>query len=880
MRDLKANSIILIAYLISGAASFLLAIPPGFLAPVWLPGAIGLAAVLIIGYRALPAIALGMFILTLPYGLYALDAGLIRSLAGSLGLAAAAVLQAVIAKRLVHPDNRSDLAMETGLQLFRLIGYGAILASLCGAALASAWLVFGGFAPPQLDFTTAMLRNWAGNAVAGAALTPIILLLFASKRVSRTRKRIVALAFALLCSIGIGLFCLARVNAIERRDELFNAQVTEDHIAVQERLNGARRRLESLEGFFAASQDVTNDEFLTFVDIAFGQFDSVSSVHWLVPEESGSRSNHVVLAPADALQLEPGRAIMVAAERNLVSDYYFAGLPRLVDDLLASGLLAASALHGEGDQAWLALAIPAFSGRRVPESLAERREDLQGVAIGIFRIDVILTRAFQHERSVYNYRVSGLGSGGSTIWTFGTVPDEPGLMTSRELPVGGQLWRIDYVATDRFLAAQQDWVSWAVIVVGLCFVSVLNALALLSTARTDLVQRLVDEKTAETLTLSRNLSLILEHAADAIIGLDAEGHGVLVNPAAAKLLGYEPEEMTRRDVHDLIHPVDMEGRPHGRDTCPLVLRSQASDQYSGIDRFRRRDGSDFFAEFSTEVIRDSDGRSLGDVTIMRDITERLEVEADKERFIERLTRANEELERFAFVASHDLQEPLRLISNFTGLLASRYNDKLDETGRTYIHHTLNATSRMQTLITDLLAYGRLNSDADIMKSDVDLAQLASSTLDTLGPSVQAARDHIRIGALPVVRGNSARLGQLLQNLIGNAVKFQPAGQEPEVALEARDLGNSWEIAVIDNGIGIRREYREQIFMPFKRLHSPDSYPGSGMGLAICRKIVESHGGVLTVSDHQPGGSIFRFTLPKSGPDSLSGTDSGPDNPIQ
>ncbi|RKR03689.1 ATP-binding protein [Maricaulis maris] len=866
MRDLRANAIILIAYLIVGVGSFLLAIPPGFLAPVWLPGAVGLASVLIVGHRALPAIALGMFALTLPYGLYVLDAGLDRSLAGSFGLAAAAVAQAVIAKRLIHPGDRSDLSLESGAQLIRLIAFGAIFASMCGAALASAWLTIGGFAPPQLDFFTAFLRNWTGNAVACASLTPIILLLFASKRVSRTRKRNVALAFLLLCAIGIGLFSLARINAIERRDELFNAQVTEDHIALQERLNGARRRLESLEGFFAASENVTRDEFEIFIDIAFGQFDSVNSVHWLVVEDADSRSSHAILAPVDHLRFDTRRRIPVAPGRRLVTDFYFEGLTDLIDDLLASGTLSASSLRGDDHTAWLALAIPAFSGRSLPDDVAQRRENLQGIAIGTFRIDAILTGSFQRERQVYNYRVNGLAADGSTAWQYGSAPADSPLATSRELRLGGQIWRIDYVATDRFLAAQQDWVSWAVIVVGLCFVSVLNALALLSTARTDLVQRLVDEKTVETLALSRNLSLILEHAADAIMGLDADGRGVLVNPAAAKLLGYEPEELTGRNVHDLIHPVDMDGKPHARADCPLVLRGRESDQHSGVERFRRKDGSDFFAEYSSEVIRDTDGRSLGDVTIMRDITERLEAEADRDRFIERLTRANEELERFAFVASHDLQEPLRLISNFTGLLASRYNDNLDEAGRTYIRHTLDATVRMQALITDLLAYGRLNSDVDMMNRDVDLAQLVTSTLDTLGPSVQAARDNIKIGPLPVVRGNPARLGQLLQNLIGNAVKFQPVGQDAHITIDAEDIGDAWRLSITDNGIGIKPEYREQVFMPFKRLHSPDTYPGSGMGLAICRKIVESHGGVLTVSDNEPCGSVFRFTLPKTGPD--------------
>lgn len=865
MRDLRASAIILIACLAAGITSFGLAIPPGFLAPLWLPGAVILAAVLLVGYRALPAIGLGVFLLTLPYGFYVLEAGPWRSLGGSLGLAVAAVLQAAFARRLLQPAPGHSAALETGTELVRLIVLGAILASMAGSVFASAWLTIGGFGPPDLDFGSAFARNWAGNAVAAAAITPVLLILFERDRVSRRRKRNIALVFAILATISLTTFALTRLAALDQRREHFETEVTEDHIALQESLNAARRRLESLNGFFAASEDVSAEEFSVFVDIGFEQVASASSIHWLVVDEGPNVSRHALLAPVEGIRFESGRELMVAADRHLASDYFFDGLPDLVNASLETGRLSASPLNAPGRGAWIALAIPAFEGREIPPGMSERRQALRGVAVGTFRIDTILQPAFANEGSVYSYRIRGLDAAGRTIWQHGSALAGARLMTSRELPVGDQLWQIDYVATDRFLMDEQDWISWAVIVVGFCFIAVLNALAMLSTARTDLVQRLVDEKTDETRTLSNNLALILEHAADAIMSFDADGRGVLVNPAAGELFGYAPEELTGEVIHDIIHPVDMQGRPHTRADCEMIREAERHSPHAGFDRFRRKDGSDFFAEYATETMRDDAGRPTGAVTVVRDITERVEAEADRERFIERLTRANEELERFAFVASHDLQEPLRLISNFTGLLASRYGDRLDDTGQTYIQHTLDATVRMQTLITDLLAYGRLNSDADATRTEIELGKLVQDTFKTLGPSVQAVRDHIHIGELPVVRGHPARLAQLIQNLISNAVKFQPQGQTAEVWISAEDGDDVWTISVADNGIGIKREYRDQIFQPFKRLHSPDAYPGSGMGLAISRKIVESHGGVITISDNKPHGSIFRFTLPKTAP---------------
>ena len=865
MRDLKTSAIILIAILVAGIASFLLAIPPGFLAPIWLPGAVTLTAVLLVGYRALPAIGLGICLLTLTYGFHVLEAGIWRAAGGSIGFAIAAMIQAAVARRLVRPKPDQSVALETGMELVRLIVLGAILASMVGSIFAAAWVTLGGFSAPGLDFWSGFARNWAGNAVAAAAITPVLLVLFETDRVSRRRKRNIALVFTILATISLTTFALTRLNGLELRQEHFEAEVAEDHIALQESLNAARRRLESLQGFFAASENVSPEEFSTFVDIAFEQLDSVSSVHWMVVDADENMSRHALLTPVEGVRSAPGRRLMITADRELATDYFFDDLPALIDATLTSGAFSASALNASGPAAWVGLAIPAFAGRQIPADMGGRRESLRSVAVGTFRVEAILGSALSSEAALYSYRIRGLDAQRRTLWEHGQLPDDFALTTRREFSVGGQLWQVDYIANESFLQGEQDWVSWAVIVVGFCFISVLNALAMLSTARTDLVQRLVDEKTAESRTLSNNLSLILEHAADAIISFDQDGRGVLINPAAGELFGYAPDELVGEVIHDLIHPVDMRGRPHTRDECAMVQEALRHSPNSGHDRFRRKDGSDFFAEYATETMRDDAGRLIGAVTVVRDITERIEAEADRERFIERLTRANEELERFAFVASHDLQEPLRLISNFTGLLANRYGDQLDDAGQTYIRHTLDATVRMQTLITDLLAYGRLNSDADATRTEVDMGRLVEETFKTLGPSVQAARERIHIGDLPVVRGHPARLGQLMQNLISNAVKFQPEGQDAEVWIDAEDTGDSWTLSVADNGIGIKRDYRDQIFQPFKRLHSPDAYPGSGMGLAICRKIVESHGGALTISDNEPHGSIFRFTLPKIAP---------------
>ncbi|MAC39910.1 MAG: hypothetical protein CMH93_10390, partial [Oceanicaulis sp.] len=334
-------------------------------------------------------------------------------------------------------------------------------------------------------------------------------------------------------------------------------------------------------------------------------------------------------------------------------------------------------------------------------------------------------------------------------------------------------------------------------------------------------------------------------------------------PAAARLLGYTPEELTGTLIHDVIHPVDSEGRPHNRADCPMVSSTREEPVRNSIEPFRRRDGSSFTAELSSEPMLDEQGRLLGVVTVFRDITDRQQAQAERERFITELSRANEELERFAFAASHDLQEPLRLISNFNALLARRYDSALDDAGRSYIQHSIKAAERMQALIADLLAYGRLNYDSEPREVDVALGEIAEDAIRNLQTAIDKANARIEISDLPSIRGSRAQLTQLMQNLIGNAIKYHRSGSPVHVSVDAHEEDNAWRISVADNGIGIAPQYREQIFHPFKRLHAKDEYSGTGMGLAICRKIIESHGGVLWVEESPSGGSLFLFTLPKA-----------------
>jgi signal transduction histidine kinase len=295
-------------------------------------------------------------------------------------------------------------------------------------------------------------------------------------------------------------------------------------------------------------------------------------------------------------------------------------------------------------------------------------------------------------------------------------------------------------------------------------------------------------------------------------------------------------------------------REEGMDV-PLILVSGALGEVTAVECIKQG-ATDYVLKDSLARLPLSIYRALQEKRMRQ---ERSRSQESLARQADELARSNRDLEQFAYVASHDLQEPLRMVASYTQLLGERYRGKLDEQADKYIHYAVDGALRMQTLIQDLLAFSRAGRQGQD-RTKVDCGAVIEDVLKGLQAAIRESGAVIRHADLPPVAANATQLRQVFQNLIGNAIKFRgPAAPLIEIAAETQ--GQEVLFSVQDNGIGISAQYADDIFTIFKRLHTREEYPGNGIGLAICKRIIEQHGGRIWVEPHFGPGTNFRFTIP-------------------
>jgi PAS domain S-box-containing protein len=362
------------------------------------------------------------------------------------------------------------------------------------------------------------------------------------------------------------------------------------------------------------------------------------------------------------------------------------------------------------------------------------------------------------------------------------------------------------------------------------------------------------------------ISALVEASRYAIISYKPDGTVLTWNESARILYGWSPEEMIGRDVSALI-PAD--GMADHRDRVARVAAGEGAQEYETTRR--HKDGSLVQVTVSKVPILDAHGKVAAISTISYDLTERVRVERELRERTRELARSNAELEQFAYAASHDLQEPLRMVASYLQLIAQRYRGRLDADADDFINYAVDGARRMKQLINDLLNFSRAGRGGN--PHPVELAGSFNRALAVLALAIEENHAVVTADALPRVIGEESGLAEVFQNLISNAIKFRSAAA-PRIHIGAVHEDGYWIISVADNGIGIDPAYNDRIFAMFQRLHGREEYSGTGIGLAICKRIVERMGGRIWV-ESQPGcGATFRFALPQAQEDESAQTSTG------
>jgi PAS domain S-box-containing protein len=339
------------------------------------------------------------------------------------------------------------------------------------------------------------------------------------------------------------------------------------------------------------------------------------------------------------------------------------------------------------------------------------------------------------------------------------------------------------------------------------------------------------------------------------VGREEDGTILFANPEYERAFGFAKGELLGHKTPELYND------PAERNKLIKALKEAGALKNYEI-QVKKSDGTPFWVSISINRINYSGGPALLASSI--DIAERKRAEEELRLAAEDLSRSNKDLEQFAYVASHDLQEPLRAVGGFMGLLKNQYYDKLDDQAREYIDFSVDGAERMQGLIEGLLTFSRIGTRGGEF-APVNLKDALDKALANLSVLVAESRVSITSDTLPVVKVDPVQMTQLFQNLVANAVKFH-GPHNPEIRVGAQRKERAWEIYVRDNGIGIEPQYFERIFMIFQRLHTRTQYKGTGIGLAVCKKIVERHGGKIWVESVPGEGSAFYFTIPDKGED--------------
>ncbi len=659
---------------------------------------------------------------------------------------------------------------------------------------------------------------------------------------------------------------------------------------IRENLNTYLGVLDSVNAFFSASQNVERNDFRVFVESFLLQHKTIKAIEWIPTVYHEQRASLERQAKVDGLldfgikEISQNGSLDYAPKKKRYFPVYYteplAGNEKALGFDLSSNPLEFDALirAQESGNKIATAKIPlvdediskagVFIFRPVfyvnQDDVIEKRR-LQGFTSISLRVEDLIHEVLQNEGLEYGSFIQDI-----------TEPDFPEILHgetqltdtfSRDeiINLAGRTWRIQIYS--KATENQYSLSAWGILIAGLVFSGIIVLGLINLIRRREYVEQLVIERTAELSSSEEHHRAVVELAVDGLITIDQFGIIERFNKAAENIFGYLAKDVIGVHVKTLMPPPSHEGSDYyfknkqDQNTEQLI----AIERYIGSGKYAKgmnKNGNIFPIEVSVSEIK------LGSVIkysgIVRDISERVAFEKQRDQFIEQLTDSNEELERFAFVCSHDLQEPLRMIRSFSEKLQEHIKDDLenDEKGKKYFHFVIDGAIRAQALINDILTYSSISNDIKQLE-DVNIQNLINVIKKNSLDLTEDNTVEITYDTLPELHGNKTQLFQLFQNLINNGIKYQKPDAKAHVHISAKDANEHWCFMIKDNGIGMDERHFKKIFEVFQRLHRKSQYAGTGVGLSICKKVVERHGGTIWVESEKGIGSTFYFTLLKT-----------------
>ena len=658
----------------------------------------------------------------------------------------------------------------------------------------------------------------------------------------------------------------------------FIAHSKESLLSIRTRIEQSMEVIESVKGFYDASEFIDREEFRLFTTPLLNRHDDIQALEWVPHVLDKDRSMYEQRARDDGLtdfnfidKNAAGEFIVAPVQDEYYPVYYVEPLER---NKVVLGL--APTYHAERRQAILRardtgkivaanpiqltqnnvsqagylMFAPVYNGAQGYLSADLRKKNLRGFVLLVLLADDMVENAMSHAHPI-NIFIEDISDENNSQPVFGINPDDDRLAYSETIDFAGRSWRVK--ATPKHVQSDMPWLPMLVLITGLVFSALVTWLLVHQIRRREVVEVMVKERTAELMELQQAMQLAIE----GISKIDPKGRYTFVNEAYAGKIGYKPEELIGK-------PWEMTIVEDQRDAMNDVYQTMLQDGKVVAETIgQHKDGSTLHKQVTMISDYNDEVEFVGHFCFMQDITARKNAELEREALIDSLADSNEELERFAFVCSHDLQEPLRMIRSFSELLQKHMGERLeeDEKGKSYFHFITDGATSAQQLISDILAYSSLDSDTQPLE-DVNPESLINVVKEAMRLNLEERKGDITFDKLPILRGNKTQLFQLFQNLISNGLKYQNPDTPPHVHVGLEDNGDHWQFSINDNGIGMEERHLKQIFEVFKRLHGKSHYSGTGIGLSICKKVVTRHGGKIWVESEQGVGSTFYFTILK------------------